>query len=600
MYTAHVTHLRLAVVVLAALGTPALADTTPQTLPFTQDWTNTGLITTNDDWSGVPGIVGYLGQGLTATTAVDPQTVLGESATANDVDVIADQSDVTLNAGGVAEFQLTNPVVALQGSGTADAPYLLITVKTTGTAGVRVRYNIRDIDSTADNAVQAVALQYRVGTTGDFTNVAAAFVADATEATTATKVTPVDVMLPADVDNQPIVQIRIITSNAQGSDEWVGIDDISIASTSPTGVGTASPPSALRGATVTLSATVTPGVLPASTGLAVACDLTGIGGSATQALLDDGASGDGTAGDNVFAFVANVGNTVAAGSKTLPCTVSDAESRSTTFSIAFEVAAVCGDGVVEGNEGCDDGAMVAGDGCSATCAEEPGYSCSGAPSTCADIDECATSTDDCVAGATCSNIPVGSFSCTCPANYEGDGKTSGTGCTDIDECATQADDCVAEASCMNTGGSFSCVCAQGYDGDGKASGTGCADIDECGTMADTCDANATCSNTTGQYECTCKDGYTGDGMTCADVDECATGVDNCSPNAACTNSAGSFSCACKTGYTGDGVTCTATGGNNNNDDNDDGGGCCSSSTNPGGVSLLVLFVIAGLRRRQRR
>jgi hypothetical protein len=30
--------------------------TTPQTLPFSQNWTNTGLITANDDWSGVPGI----------------------------------------------------------------------------------------------------------------------------------------------------------------------------------------------------------------------------------------------------------------------------------------------------------------------------------------------------------------------------------------------------------------------------------------------------------------------------------------------------------------------------------------------------------------
>ena len=50
------------------------ADATPQTLPFAQDWTNPGLIATNDDWTGVPGIQGFLGQGITGATGADPQT----------------------------------------------------------------------------------------------------------------------------------------------------------------------------------------------------------------------------------------------------------------------------------------------------------------------------------------------------------------------------------------------------------------------------------------------------------------------------------------------------------------------------------------------
>jgi hypothetical protein len=28
---------------------------------FVQDWSNAGVITSNDDWANVPGIVGYLG-----------------------------------------------------------------------------------------------------------------------------------------------------------------------------------------------------------------------------------------------------------------------------------------------------------------------------------------------------------------------------------------------------------------------------------------------------------------------------------------------------------------------------------------------------------
>src|ERR1700730_2609812 len=61
----------------------ALADTTPQTLPFSQNWTNTGLITTSNDWSGVAGIIGYRGDDFgtgvaTSTTGVDPQTVVAD------------------------------------------------------------------------------------------------------------------------------------------------------------------------------------------------------------------------------------------------------------------------------------------------------------------------------------------------------------------------------------------------------------------------------------------------------------------------------------------------------------------------------------------
>jgi predicted extracellular nuclease len=199
-------------------------------LPFAQNWSDTGLVTTNDNWSGVTGVAGYLGQNITTGTGVDPQTLVTDSTVANDVDVIANQTNPnTLTAGGVAEFHITNPVVALQGSATADAPYVLMSVDTTGHDNVTVAYNVRDVDGSADNAVQQVALQYRLGSAGDFTNLPGGYVADATTAGAATQVTPVSVELPAVTDDQPLVQVRVITTNAVGSDEWVGIDDISIA-----------------------------------------------------------------------------------------------------------------------------------------------------------------------------------------------------------------------------------------------------------------------------------------------------------------------------------------------------------------------------------
>jgi hypothetical protein len=210
------------------------ANNTPQTLPFTQDWSNIGLITVNDNWSAVPGIEGFLGQDITTATGVDPRTLLTTSTVANDLDVIANQTNPdTLATGGVAEFEITNPTIALNGSGTADAPHIIINLNTTGQNNIRVAYNLRDLDASADNAIQPVALQYRIGNTGNFINVAGGFVADATTGPSqATLVTPVAATLPAAANNQPVVQVRIITSNAVGNDEWVGIDDINITTVS--------------------------------------------------------------------------------------------------------------------------------------------------------------------------------------------------------------------------------------------------------------------------------------------------------------------------------------------------------------------------------
>ncbi|HEX5636849.1 MAG TPA: hypothetical protein VFY78_07155, partial [Gammaproteobacteria bacterium] len=146
----------------------------------------------------------------------------------------------TFTTGGVTEFAITDPVVALQGSGTARAPYLKIYLNTIGRGNINVQYNLRDIDGSADNAIQPVALQYRVGSSGSFTNIPAGFVADATTGPSlATLVTAVNAALPAACDNQSMVELRIMTSDAVGSDEWVGIDDINISS-SPASIGNVS------------------------------------------------------------------------------------------------------------------------------------------------------------------------------------------------------------------------------------------------------------------------------------------------------------------------------------------------------------------------
>jgi cysteine-rich repeat protein len=46
---------------------------------------------------------------------------------------------------------------------------------------------------------------------------------------------------------------------------------------------------------------------------------------------------------------------------------------------------VCGNGVLEPGQACDDGNTTPGDGCSATCTVETGFTCTGAPSACAAV-----------------------------------------------------------------------------------------------------------------------------------------------------------------------------------------------------------------------
>lgn len=219
----------LALIILATTAGVVEADTTPQSLPFSQDWTNAALITVNNDWSGVPGIVGYRGDSLTGSTGTNPQTIVadGSSTPLNVTANLANPSGST--AGGLAEAAITNPVVALQGSGTADAPHMVLALDLTGESGVTISYLVRDVDGSADNAIQPLALQYRIGGTGDYTDIPAAYVADATDGpSTATLETAVCTPLPGAVDGQALVELRWITANAAGNDEWVGVDDIQV------------------------------------------------------------------------------------------------------------------------------------------------------------------------------------------------------------------------------------------------------------------------------------------------------------------------------------------------------------------------------------
>ncbi len=114
---------------------------------------------------------------------------------------------------------------------------------------------------------------------------------------------------------------------------------VSTGSTSPSGVGASSPSTVTAGGSTLLTVTVTPGTGPASTGLAVSGDLTSINGSPTQQFFDNATNGDVTAGDNVFSFSAAIPLATTPGAKTVPATITDAQFRSGSASIALTVTA---------------------------------------------------------------------------------------------------------------------------------------------------------------------------------------------------------------------------------------------------------------------
>jgi fibro-slime domain-containing protein len=103
-------------------------------------------------------------------------------------------------------------------------------------------------------------------------------------------------------------------------------------------------------------------------------------------------------------------------------------------------SALCGDGIVRLGKQCDDNNTVSGDGCSATCTIEPGWSCSGSPSVCVKS-VCGNGKpeagESCDCGTDPANLPSG---CTGPNGlFNGDG----TGCSKT---------CTKEPICRGTNG----------------------------------------------------------------------------------------------------------------------------------------------------
>ncbi|RPI78088.1 MAG: PKD domain-containing protein, partial [Desulfobacteraceae bacterium] len=108
--------------------------------------------------------------------------------------------------------------------------------------------------------------------------------------------------------------------------------------TNPTGIGSVDPAAAFPGQPILLTAAVTPGNYPVSTGLTILADLSPMGGSSSQFFYDDGTHGDLTAGDLIFSFNAVIDGAALPGIKAIAILVRDEQNRTGSASMPFVVA----------------------------------------------------------------------------------------------------------------------------------------------------------------------------------------------------------------------------------------------------------------------
>ena len=168
------------------------------------------------------------------------------------------------------------------------------------------------------------------------------------------------------------------------------------------------------------------------------------------------------------------------------------------------VQTVCGDGTIAGDEDCDDSNTASGDGCSATCEVETGFTCVGEPSNCA---------SNCGDGAI-----TGSEACDDGNAVDGDGCTA---CV-IDSgysCVNEPSECSSSCGDGTIAGAEVCDDGNAVDGDGCSSSCVVESGYDCVNEPSECTANCGDGLITGSEACDDGNATDDDGCTGCVVDD---------------------------------------------------------------------------------
>ncbi len=251
---------------------------------------------------------------------------------------------------------------------------------------------------------------------------------------------------------------------------------------------------------------------------------------------DDTGSTDGMTTTGMTMTVSITNETITAtGDSTGESATGDTGETETSLDSSGEPV-TCGDGIVEGDEECDDSNTDADDGCSDSCAIEDGWSCEGEPSTCAEAcgdgvvtvseacddgntdaddgcdDTCAVEdgwvcTDD--APSTCTP-ECGDGVLTGPEACDDGNTDADDGCSDVCE-VENGFDCTEEPSvCVSTCGDGLVASDEVCDDMNLDPGDGCSDLCEAESGWDCMGEPSMCTTT-------CGDGLVAGAEACDDM-----------------------------------------------------------------------------------
>jgi hypothetical protein len=131
------------------------------------------------------------------------------------------------------------------------------------------------------------------------------------------------------------------SANPCGSSSWSNTEDYTVNTLPPTGLvasGGVSPNPSVAGTPVLFTVAISASTPPnPPTGVSVTINLSSMGGSAAQAMVDDGSNGDAVAGDNTFSWTAAAPFN---GNFTLPFDAIDSVARTANGTISYSASPV--------------------------------------------------------------------------------------------------------------------------------------------------------------------------------------------------------------------------------------------------------------------